>query len=400
VITGTPYRADRERIVLCDYTLPDQKRERHLVAHVRARLREGIALEYLRPFEFKLRDGLVQWRSGSSASVSEIEEKLKAALDHEDVWEPLVDSTMEIFRERQRQDRRYRALISCKDTNQAAKVLRYLQRQHPDLPAVMAIHKDGERANQVLRSFRDADRYLVLVTVRMAFIGYDCKAITVVGVLTHYRWDGHLRQIVGRGLRMWDQRPVEEQYCYVVGPDDPRFAAFAKRMREETEKGLRDRKPGDGPPPPIGEADEVLEAEMHAPRAYGWHGEIQDPDEVKAIEEARQASGIRESATRLKSFIDAFKPGPRPADDGRKERHRTRPEEIEELQADNAAVAREIANRRIRLGLGGTFGDVIRQIYKEANAIDGLGFAGNGGLTTVPHLKRRGETLRQIRGMR
>lgn len=400
IITGTPYRADHERIALCEYTAPDEHGKVHLVWHVRATYREGVAREYLRPFEFKLRDGAGQWkRSGQKFAVSELEEQLKAALQHEDVWAPLVDDTMEILRERQTVDMRYRALISCMDTRQAEDVLQYLRRHHPDLPAVKAVHKDGVGAGRTLRSFRQGDRHLVLVTVRMAFIGYDCKAITVVGVLTHYRWDGHLRQITGRGLRMWNQRPVEEQYCYIVGPDDPRLAAFAKRMREESEQGLRERRREEGGPlPPPGESDEVLEAEMHDARAFGWHGEIDDPDEVGAIEAARQASGIRESATRLKSFLQAMKERPRTSGDARDARHKTRREEIEDLRAKNMALAREIASRRIRLGLGTDFGETIRQVIKEAHGHDGLGFSTNGALNTESALKRRGETLERMRG--
>jgi hypothetical protein len=54
-------------------------------------------------------------------------------------------------------------------------------------------------------------------TVRKAFIGYDCKMITVVGVLTNYRDMGHLMQLVGRGLRTWRRSRARNLALWLVG---------------------------------------------------------------------------------------------------------------------------------------------------------------------------------------
>jgi hypothetical protein len=102
------------------------------------------------------------------------------------------------------------------------------------------VSADGAAAQKALQDFKTqpAD---ILVTVRMAFIGYDCKPITVVGVLTHYRDQGHLMQLVGRGLRVWDDEPFDEQTCHIIAPDDPQMQEFLGQLREEQDEGMRRR---------------------------------------------------------------------------------------------------------------------------------------------------------------
>ncbi|MDX3697052.1 hypothetical protein PV726_43845 [Streptomyces europaeiscabiei] len=78
----------------------------------------------------------------------------------------------------------------------------------------------------------------ILVTVRMAFIGYDCPQITVVGILTHHRDRGHLMQMVGRGLRMWSDMRPREQSCLIIGggswPDGQRPAVSERRASPDS----------------------------------------------------------------------------------------------------------------------------------------------------------------------
>src|SRR5690606_39677784 len=113
----------------------------------------------------------------------------------------------------------YRGLISCMEQRDAKQVASYLQQAYPGLRVSLAISEDGPEAERALRDYqvKGGD---ILVTVRKAFIGYDCPQITVVGILTHYRDPGHLMQLVGRGLRTWSGVEARSQSCRVIAPDD------------------------------------------------------------------------------------------------------------------------------------------------------------------------------------
>lgn len=407
VLTGTPYRADGEEVVFCRYSEPDDDGRRHLLYDVRATYTDGVAQGYLRPFEYHLHPGHAEWQSTDGAhheriDITEAEDHLKAILLSADVWAPIVDEALSVLRERQTLDARYRALFTCIDQDHARAVHKYVREHHSDLRVVIAVSNDGQQANDTLHGFREHDNADVLVTVRMAFIGYDHQPITVIGMLTHYRHEGHLRQIVGRGLRMWSGRPSDEQTCFVTGPDDPRLAAFARAMREEAEQGLRVRRERDGgdsdglTPEDIGV---VTEAEMDDPRAVGLRGDI-DARRLTFIEQARRASGAREAPTTLDAFLTEMEhvrdqPTPAPTIVKAPAR-RTRREEIAGQEATNQKWARRIAGQRKRDRPDAQFHDLIPEVLRDANAEDGLGFKVSGDLSTLDDLKTREMTLRAL----
>ena len=137
----------------------------------------------------------------------------------------------------------------------------------------------------------------------MAFIGYDCKAISVVGILTNYRDKGHLYQQVGRGLRVLLDRAYAEQVCWIVAPKDPLMRRFIQWLKDERKRGTRG--PGDG--------GEIQEPKMYVKDAYattttadGLGGSVEDPVEYQEIEQLRIDLGIYEPVTKLKRLKDIW----------------------------------------------------------------------------------------------
>lgn len=246
LLTGTPYRSDGQRLVLATYSEPDEHGHERLISHVRVTYRQGVSENYLRPFQSHLHDGTATWHNLATgqdevSALSELETRLGHVVRDQGVWAPLADDVANRLRMiRGDFHQTYQALISCTDQTHARAVVKYLQQRHGDFNTVMAVSDDGESAKGVLDSFRRGTGD-ILVTVRMAFVGYDCKPISIVGVLTNYRHEGHLRQLVARGMRVRKDRPVEEQTVYVIAPDDPQMTAFCHQLRNESEAGVAQR---------------------------------------------------------------------------------------------------------------------------------------------------------------
>lgn len=252
LLTGTPYRADNNPLVLADYEDPrpgDPKGLRPLVKHAEATYADGIAENYLRTFEMHLTEARVSRRTLGDPSdrmsgdtlltynLSDDGDGLAEVLRDAKTWEPLVDQVVAKVRDKQRFNPAYRGLISCMGQSEAKKVQKYLQSRHPTLRVGIAVSSDTD-APRALSEFRSLPMD-ILVTVRMAFIGYDCPEITVVGILTHYRDSGHLMQLVGRGLRVWSGMRAREQSCLIIAPDDPKMQDFLEHLRGQREEGLR-----------------------------------------------------------------------------------------------------------------------------------------------------------------
>jgi hypothetical protein len=159
----------------------------------------------------------------------------------------------------QRIDSRYRALYACMQVTDARDVAVYLKQK--GLKVLVAVSQDGSKAKAALREFREGP-YDALVTVRMAFIGYDCPEITAVCILTNYRDMGHLAQLVFRGGRVWkDGGPARSQTMHLAAPDDGAMMRFIDYLRTEQARGIAARKePTDGPGPTPGTAAELDKA--------------------------------------------------------------------------------------------------------------------------------------------
>jgi superfamily II DNA or RNA helicase len=257
LLTGTQYRADNKPLLLARYGEPDARGYRKLLADVEATYREGIDEGYLRPYQADISEAEMDWRWADGGRehwrLSEAPDQLYKFVTQREVWEPLVDQTVDRIRRVQKLDPRYCGLIAAAGQPEVSEIYDYLTRKHPKVKVLAARSDDGKEALDNLKLFNAKDGngnalggYDLLVTVRMAYIGYDHPPITVVCVLTNFRDKGHLFQLVGRGMRVWGERPIREQHIYVIAPNDDRMREFLEELRAESEAGLKDRREREG----------------------------------------------------------------------------------------------------------------------------------------------------------
>lgn len=295
LLTATADRADGRKLVLCDDRYVTGARNRlFLKPDVAASYSNGITFGYLRQFDAAISDAGIKLASGveydlSMASEQEPGERaaLAAVLRDPAVWKPLCDLTVKRLRTVKRVNKAFRALIACMRQDDADNVVEYLRRQYPELKVALAISRDGKRALDALEDFKQKP-YDVLVTVRMAFIGYDCPEITVVGVLTNYRDLGHLAQLVFRGGRVWkDGGPASAQRLHLIVPDDQAMQRFITYLRKEQARGLSQC--GDGGEPPVA----GTAAEMDSAWITDVRGATNDED-IEADEYAQYEADLDE----------------------------------------------------------------------------------------------------------
>jgi superfamily II DNA or RNA helicase len=192
LLTGTPYRSDNQPLILAEYDDPDETGKRQLQYHARADYRDGIAEGYLRRFEAKMHDARVRWKQVDNTTIeydlSASSADLADVLRKPEMWQSIANEVVAAVREKQNICPEYLGLISCMEMQDAKRVYDYLTEpgRHPGLRVLKATTDDGPGAEQALKEFRHKGGD-ILVTVRKAFIGYDCPEITVVGILTHYR---------------------------------------------------------------------------------------------------------------------------------------------------------------------------------------------------------------------
>lgn len=322
MLTGTERRADNGELILAKYEQRDDGKK-YLIPDVRARYSDGIAQGYLRRFEATKIDSDVERLYltkdiTKTEALSENGDQLRGVLEQEKVWKPLADQCVEQLRNARASSMDYKGLIACQRQDHARQVHKYLKSR--GVKSALAVSDDNGAMESLDRfKFDDSE---ILVTVRMAFLGYDCKDITVVGLLTNYRDFGHLEQLVGRGLRVKPGIPADRQICRIVAPDDPAMSRFLEHLQQENDLGLGERKkrrPDDDihwpPPPPPEPTIIVQDAELSGITATGHDGYV-DPNGfalVQAVHDAVPASRQFSQAELFKIWsIGNDKPMPTP----------------------------------------------------------------------------------------
>jgi len=387
LLTGTPYRSDGKPLILADYDEPNADGKRPLLSHAQATYFDGVADGYLRRFEATMHDARVRWRQIDNSAVeydlSKDGADLAEVLRKPDVWQPIADMVVDAVRDKQKINPDYRGLISCMEQGDAKRVAAYLQQAYPGLRVPLAISEDGAEAERALRDFQSKGGD-ILVTVRKAFIGYDCPQITVVGILTHYRDPGHLMQLVGRGLRTWSGTEARSQSCRVIAPDDPRMQKFIEVMRGESEEGLRERRrreqeeasrgPGASSQAPLGWVESA-----HATTARVVSNDVElDNDERLLYEAIKHDIGAAEDVSVLAKFAEALnlrlnrsKPEPEVLRTEPKSTPLTEQEQIDLINAKAAeAIRRGLADRGILPSIPG-YSDQVKRATYAVNSVAG-----------------------------
>lgn len=253
VMTGTFYRADGLPILpeLVEYSTPDENGQRVLQAHVDATYTEGTREHYLRHFEFLAKDARAVREYLDRSQVEKISDQDSGFSDilmHGDFWHPMVDHTIQTIREQQKIHPYLCGLISAARQSHAKAIRKYIEDKHPSVRVLLAVSEDGSKAHEALSDFKERNdgKYDILITVGMAYIGYDYKPITVVCCLNAIRQEGWLRQLFARGMRVMKELPYEAQTLIAIVPDDRRMQEFCERLRTESRQGIREREQRDG----------------------------------------------------------------------------------------------------------------------------------------------------------
>lgn len=297
VLTGTPTRSDGNPIILARYAEPDKSGKRRLLSDVRFTYGDGVGKGYLRPCHFITNDGNGTFSDDTTFDIVNLERRLSKVLRHRNIWEPMVDRTIEQYLIRRSFSPNYRCLIGAIDQSHAEDIFKYTtDKWRGELKSILAISSLGDDSQKSLEKFRPKDKRGgenlgdILVSVAMAYIGYDCPSISVVGVLTNRRWRGWLEQFIMRGGRMWKDRPIDEQYLVAVIPNDPLARNFVKKFRDASEEGLLDREMGGigGQPPPPDKAY-VLDATLTGKSQMGFIREQDASPARRSVLEAYQS---------------------------------------------------------------------------------------------------------------
>ncbi len=247
LMTGTPYRSDGEPLILANYSDPDADGIKYLQPDVEASYLEGVTEGYLRPFEAEMFDAKVTLEDLLSKEtrhivVSEAERQLGIVMRDERFYAPLIDRAVEKIGELKGIRPEFCGLVGCADQQHAREVMRYLERVHPNINALIAISDDREARDNLAKFKRG--RHHLLITCAMAHVGYDHKPISVVCCLTAIRDEAWLRQFFARGMRMietGDPGMNDAQRLFLLAPDDPKMSAIINRMRDESLQGLAQR---------------------------------------------------------------------------------------------------------------------------------------------------------------
>jgi hypothetical protein len=343
LLTGADRRSDGRMLIGCEdrYFVQDDG-SKLLRADITRLYRAGVARGYLRRIEVSYRDaqGNEYFPDGSVAPVTVSEDDgrvLAPLLGQSHVWRPMVDAAIVRLRAMRGGGHRFVAGIACRDQDHAKRVLAHARSRASDLTVDLAVSDERGSQGVLRRAMRgEVD---VLVFVRQAFIGFDCPPMAVLCMLTHWRFDSFLTQLVGRALRIWSDGP-DEQYAYVLTFADERSVEFFERMVEDARLGLRDRGPGPGGGGPGIPADirdgELLDGE----RVQEHDIEHDDGARIAALREA-----VR-SPLSVEQFRAAMQGGSSEPAGGNGESSETQDEQIKGLLSRAAANVKKAARCR------------------------------------------------------
>ncbi|MFK7848811.1 MAG: DEAD/DEAH box helicase [Rhodothermales bacterium] len=251
IMTGTEVRTDGKKILpkYINYeerTGDNGEKKLYLLPDVLARYTDGVRDGYLRKFWYNLIDvnyQKVYANRTEAVNIAYEDGSIKEAVKHPHVWQSLVDNGVErLLKGKQNIDQRLCELITAVDQAHARKIHKYIQEKYPRLKSLIAVSDDGSKAKNNLEDFKQGG-YDILVTVKMAYIGYSYKWLMYWVCASHYRAFLDLEQTAGRIIRTLpiSTIPLKKQLAEVIAPGDVRMRNFLVYMKECSERGIAER---------------------------------------------------------------------------------------------------------------------------------------------------------------
>lgn len=246
MLSGTIWRHDGNRIPIVEYE--DRGGEWFPKVDVSYGLREAIADLAVKPADFTLLDGRVEWLDDdedrtavlSTAETDDESRALRTFLLRPETWQGVVDRAIDHWRAWKANVRRSRLIVVALDQAHARKIHAYVEQRHR-LGAALVI-SDEKAAHDDVTAFRRDGRPDVLVTVAMASVGFDCPDCTHMAYLTNVRSLPWALQAFARVTRIDGQChvPARAQRAHIFAPNDTKLRAIRQWMRDEQDQGLAD----------------------------------------------------------------------------------------------------------------------------------------------------------------
>lgn len=246
-LTGTVDRNEGDRIAFLEYEEPEEGRL-YPRQHIRYRLSQAIAERANIPITFEHvdaevryidRDGQQVWLGTLNASEADARDGIWAALNSS-YAEQLLARCVNHWRQWKLSKQRSQLLAVCASIRQAKRAASVLKSLGVDSDIAVS---DDDRAQEVIKRFREQRLPDALVTVQMCYEGLDVPPLTHLACLTHIRSFPWLMQMFARVMRFDpDGGPWEGQHAFAFVPDDPLMQRAIDYIRREQALGIEEIK--------------------------------------------------------------------------------------------------------------------------------------------------------------
>lgn len=322
LMSGTLWRTDGKRIPFIRYTRGDGSEERpnqglfYPCWDVRYTYQQAIFEQAILQTEWRNRNAIVEYVYNGEDHIHELsgecsEEEsrmIRAFLSSEKACQRLLDDMVEDWRQFCRDIYHSRMIVMAQDIRDAKRWRDYLQNVH-NIPCVLATSRE-EAGGRKLRHFRERRHGQCLVTVAMAYVGFDCPDLTHLTYLSNARAPSWLLQSFARVSRFdpMATKPYSVQHAFIYAPDDPPLREFFRWLREQQAKGvtMRERRAGEfgnRPEPAVVLPDdfEPVAAETCGQAVESIHGRLNE-ETVRRLDEFVAACPSAASLPRSQLF--------------------------------------------------------------------------------------------------
>ena len=252
LMTGTLQRGDGNPIAFTPY----EKRKENLqavlrgdeeTAIVRYTRQDALREKAILPLKFYLSNGDVSWVDESLETHSadlqncykDVSNAIYTALNSKYADE-LLQEGLSHWQNHRDWNPFAKLLVVCADYKQAKRISAKLKSLYYN--AEIATSHDTKAAEASIKSFKFGGTD-ILVSIAMAYEGFDCKEVTHVICLTHIRSLPWIEQMVSRAVRVDPKAgPYEAQEAYIFAPDDILFRNIVEKIRAEQAPFLKEKK--------------------------------------------------------------------------------------------------------------------------------------------------------------
>ena len=266
-LTGTPYRADANRIPFLQYDAEVG------VPHHEYSYGEALHDKVVAPIVFEPQGGSVivtdsQFNDGERTVLvfgEELDEqdtnaRLRYALHGKNPWLHIMLRSANARLQQVRETTPNAGGLVIGATIEQARLIERFMRTQMKVSTMLVTNEDGDP--QHIREFRDGDVEW-LVSVKMVSEGSNVPRLRVLAYASNYTAELYFNQALGRITRLDNTLPngtvadVYEQAGYVFMPSDPRLLALAATIEEQVTHELKKLPEREGKPwPPLPPKDD------------------------------------------------------------------------------------------------------------------------------------------------